>query len=54
MSEKSDAGGSPADMSKCSANHGRIVKSDATTITFQDGVVVKKGTMAVIHDPRKS
>lgn len=54
MSEKSDARSSLADMSKCSANHGRIVKSDATTITFQDGVVVKKGTMAVIHDPRKS
>jgi len=54
MSEKSDAGGSLTDTSKCSANHGRIVKSDDTTITFQDGVVVKKGTMEIVYDPRKS
>lgn len=41
------------DMSKCAENHGRIVKSDDTTVTFEDGVVVRKGSMEVLHDPRK-
>lgn len=41
-----------SDMSKCAENHGRIVKSDATTITFEDGVVVRKGSMEIVHDPR--
>ncbi len=41
------------DMSKCAENHGRIVKSDATTVTFEDGVVVRKGSMEVVFDPRK-
>ncbi len=39
-------------MSKCAENHGRIVKSDESTITFEDGVVVRKGTMEIVHDPR--
>lgn len=38
---------------KCAENHGRIVRSDETTITFEDGVVVRKGTMEILHDPRK-
>lgn len=42
-----------ASTSKCSENHGRIVKSDELTITFEDGVVVRKGTMEILHDPRK-
>ncbi|MCL4317740.1 MAG: hypothetical protein M1422_05665 [Candidatus Thermoplasmatota archaeon] len=39
--------------SKCGVNHGRIVKSDKETITFEDGVVVKKGTMEIIFEPSK-
>ncbi len=53
MSGSGSAGSKQADASKCSANHGRIVKSDETTITFQDGVVMKKGTMEILHDPGK-
>lgn len=37
---------------KCAVNHGRIVRSDKDTITFEDGVVVRKGTMEVLFDPR--
>lgn len=41
-----------AEGSKCSINHGRIIRSDAETITFEDGVVVRKGTLEVVFDPR--
>jgi hypothetical protein len=39
--------------SKCGVNHGRIVRSDKDTITFEDGVVVRKGTMEIIFEPGK-
>ncbi len=40
-------------MDKCAENHGRIIKSDESTITFEDGVVVRKGSLEVVFDPRK-
>jgi|GEM_PF-4784729 hypothetical protein len=39
--------------SKCGVNHGRIVRSDAESITFEDGVTVRKGTMEIISGPGK-
>ncbi len=54
MSNGGTAQNDPIKGSKCSVNHGRIVKSDDTSITFQDGVVMRKGTMEIIHDPREN
>ncbi|MBX8636526.1 MAG: hypothetical protein KIS30_04520 [Thermoplasmata archaeon] len=54
MSNGGTAQNDPIKGSKCSVNHGRIVKSDDTSITFQDGVVMRKGTMEIIHDPRNT
>ncbi len=53
MPLRSEIENKPKDAEKCSTNHGRIVRSDNDTITFQDGVVVKKGTMEILYDPQR-
>ncbi len=53
MQEKKGITPGGSDVSRCSENHGRIVKSDEYTITFADGVVVRKGSMEIVHDPRR-